>query len=216
VNPCWILDVWHVNPKEDLQEWMSHPDEWVELSPGDWTPNKHAPPIHFSEQSIMYPATDNTCLVSSFASALHLAGFVSTAKKLIENIDCLKQGTNLVLNFVHFVNGTKTRNEEGEMMTLMANNHFDIVNGRGPAVVILQGSDCCVTHAIAVFDKYLIDASWNYAMPRTQQCLNWCCSPALFLAPKHVYVLEPTPIRGQGHRKLKRKRYKRSKKKRTR
>ena len=191
---------------------MSRPHEWVKLSPGDWTPYKHAPPIHFEEQPLMYPATGNTCLVSSFASALHLAGFESTATALIEQVDRLKQGTKLVTKFIHFVNGTKTRNANGDKMVLIAKTHFDIVNGPGPAVVILQGSDCSVTHAVAVFDKYLIDASWNYAMPRTQENLNWSCSPAVFLAPSVVYVLEPTPNRGGGHRKKKRRRGSRSKK----
>ena len=202
LNPEWIF---YMFEKEERHEWMSKPDEWVEIAPGDYSPNDDPPPSYFSNQPVMYPQTGNTCLVSSFASALHLAGYQCLASFLIKNIDSLRQGADLVPNFVCLVNNTRTTNAKGEKMLLVGKTHFNIYNGegQGPAVVILHGSNESVTHAVSVYGQYLIDASWKYAMPRNQDCLNWCCAPAQFLSPKKVFVLEPPSKKG---RKRKRKR----------
>ena len=200
LSPEWVREVW--TTKEDRKEWMSQPDHWVKLSAGAYSPTKDPPPLHYLAMPIKYPQIDKTCLASSFASALHMAGDESTAANIIKQIGSLRQGAHLYQKFVNLVNNARPRNQNGDILHLEKTSTYDIIKGPSPAAVILQGMDSSVTHAIAVFDQYLIDASWQYALPRTIESLNWCCAPSTYYAPDIVYVLKP----GKNLKKRKRRR----------
>jgi hypothetical protein len=45
-----------------------------------------------------------------------------------------------------------------------------------PVVLQLQDRDGGIQHAITVVDDYIFDSNCDYALPRTQKALDWCCS----------------------------------------
>ena len=58
-----------------------------------------------------------------------------------------------------------------------------------PVSVTLQAMNNNTTHAVAVYNDYIVDSSWDYALPRTKESLDWSCAPSEFFKVYRVYVL---------------------------
>jgi hypothetical protein len=166
---------------------------WFKLQPGDSSGIENSPPGECTDMSIQYKERGKSCLASSFASALHMAGHETAAQNLQSDIHigALAQGSNdLLCRFVNIVNNSRPRDSEGRMLHMSRDNKYDVLTGPSPASVTLEAIDGGTGHAIAIFENYIIDASWPHPLPRTIESLNWCCSPSTFFQPYRVFVLK--------------------------
>ncbi len=189
----WVKEVWP--DRVDRNEWMKYKYSWVELSAGD--PSRRInrmPPFDWvGDTCIPYTQRGKTCLAMSLASAIHMVGYEEKASILRGKITrkYLCQGSpNFIQNFVNEVNRLKLCDSAGTFLSLTRQKDYDIYTGPTPAVVVLQGTDYGIGHAISVLENSFIDASFCYPLPRTKETLDWCCSPAKFYQPNRVYVLK--------------------------
>jgi hypothetical protein len=165
--------------------------QWNKMLSGNSSGIENAPPEECADVPIQYQAFEKSCLASSFASALHMAGHETAARNLQEKIGLLVQENHqLLCRFVNVVDNSKLRDSEGRLLHMSRESNYDILTGPTPASVILQGEDGGTGHAIAIFENYIVDASWPQALPRTTESLDWCCSPSTFFQPFRVYVLK--------------------------
>ena len=114
---------------------------------------------------------------------------------LQQHLNELGKGAGLYEKLVNIVNRSRPRNYKGETLLMICNNGYDILTGPTPALVVLKGSDNGIGHAISIYEKYIVDSTWPYALPRTMETLNWCCAPALFSKPRKAYVLKRPKIK---------------------
>ena len=145
---------------------------------------------------IEYPQVDETCLASSFASVLHMAGYVEAGQKMNANISQLRQGQHLLVNFINFVNKMGIQDAGGNRLVLRKQTAYNILGDTtlssysgAPVSVTLQAMNNNTTHAVAVYKDYIVDSSWDYALPRTKESLDWSCAPSEFFKVYRVYVL---------------------------
>jgi hypothetical protein len=114
--------------------------KWVKISPGNSTRITKAPPAHIGNQPIEYPATGNTCLALSFASVLHIAGYVQAGMLLQLKISTLEQGADVIQKFINLVNSSKIRDSTGRMLKMYSCGNYNMLTGETPAAVVLQGT----------------------------------------------------------------------------
>jgi hypothetical protein len=189
LNPDWVK--WRFT-KIQQREWVRKPDTWVELSPGDSSGITVPPPAEDPHVPIKYPERGLTCLASSFASVLHIAGYTSAARSLYSNIGELSQGKDeLLQKFNMRVNKLNIKDDKGRILEMRTVKSYNPLLGPTPASVVLKGTDNGITHAIAISENYIVDSSWANALPRTADTLDWCCLPASYMSPQHAYVLLP-------------------------
>ena len=190
LNPQWVQQVW--STKIERREWVSQPGKWIMLTPGDPSRITTAPPFE-TQIPLAFSQIHRTCLASSFASALFMAGYHQAAVDLNNRIirGELQQGANLLSSFTNAVSKYKLRDANGEFLHLRRVSGYDIFKGHTPAAVILQGTDHGTAHAVSIYNQYIFDSSWPVALPRVQSTLDWSCSPAKFKSPFVVYVLVP-------------------------
>jgi hypothetical protein len=188
----WLLDPTSIHKEEkQLCKKKSSWGQWKLLQPGNSSGIVNSPPDECANVPIQYQAFEKSCLASSFASALHMAGHETAARNLQEKISLLVQENDqLLCRFVNMVDNSKLRDSEGRLLHMSRDSNYDILTGPSPASVTLQGQDGGTGHAIAIFENYIFDASWPQALPRTMESLDWCCSPSTFFQPFRVYVLK--------------------------
>ena len=193
LNPQWVEQIWKT--PDDRQEWMSRKGHWVKLSAGEPRERPPTPPLESptcqTTVPIAFPQFKKTCLASSFASALYMAGHHQSAAFIDSRIKagCLQQGLNLTQKFLNLVNSSGLQDEDGNSLVLSHCSGYDILLGPTPAAVILEGTDFGTGHAIALCGEYVIDPSWPVALPRTRASLDWACFPAKYKKPSVVYTL---------------------------
>ena len=152
---------WRWPDKKHQNEWMEQPDEWIELSAGA-RPEGGDPPLAYLEHlPIEYPQVGDTCLASSFASVLHMAGYVAAGQKLNANIEKLSQGKELLVKFINFVNAMGITDEDGIKLVLRKQTSYNIftTESRGPVSVTLQTLNGGTTHAVAIYQDCVVDSS---------------------------------------------------------
>ena len=184
-------------PKEKHQkEWMDQPDQWIELSAGARPEGDDPPPACLKHMPIEYPQVGDTCLASSFASVLHMAGYVGAGQKLNANIEKLSQGKNLTVKFINFVNAMGIKDTDGIKLVMRKSTSYNILadptvtkESHAPVSVTLQTLNGGTHHAVAVYKDCIVDSSWAYALPRTKASLDWSCAPKDFFKCYKVYVL---------------------------
>jgi hypothetical protein len=189
LNPVWVDYVW---TKQYQKMWKDKKGSFVQLNAGDASGIIDEPPHHFPHLPVEYPQIGKTCLASSFASVLHMAGHHHAAMNLQKKIktgNLEQESKDLVCNFVNEVNKSKPCDSLGKMLKMKKCANYDILHGPTPASVTLQGDDGGIGHAIAIHQDFIIDASWPFALPRNRETLDWCCSPALYSKPRRVLVL---------------------------
>ena len=206
LNPGFVTLNWET--PEDCLEWVSKPNKWVKLSPGDIKIVRPRPPSD-TQIPIEYPQIEATCLASSFASVLHVAGCFQEAKHLQHQIinGELTQGANLLHNFSNAVSALKIRDKLGRYLVFKRVKNYDICYGPTPAAVVLQGTDNRTRHAISILDDYIIDSSWPFVLPRDKCTLDWCCLPAQFRNPHVVYILVPPTVSPESRKRKKKKKH---------
>jgi hypothetical protein len=86
LNPPWVLHIF--NDKKERDHWQANPGIWCELSAGapDPSRNNTLPARYYKDLQVEYPQENKTCLASSFASVLHMAGHVKAGIRLQKNI----------------------------------------------------------------------------------------------------------------------------------
>jgi hypothetical protein len=119
-----------------------------------------------------------------------MAGYEQAGMLLQLKIHTLEQGNLVVQEFINLVNSAKPRDSTGRILSMHSCINYDILAGPTPAAVLLQGTDGEVGHAISIFEGFIVESSYPYALPQTQECLDWCCSPAKFYKPQRVYILK--------------------------
>jgi hypothetical protein len=187
LNPKWV--VWSFT-NGFYNQCVTGVGKWIKIPPGDSSGITDPPPAHLENKPVQYQAKGNTCLATSFASVLHMAGHEQAGMLLQLKISTLEQGTNVVQNFVNLVNASKIRNSSGKMLMMRSVVNYDVLTGETPAAVVLQGTDGGIAHAISIFDEFVVESSWGFALPRTKETFDWCCSPAKFKKPHRVYILK--------------------------
>src|SRR5687768_9457157 len=116
----------------------------------------------------------NTCLVYSFASALHHIGakeaaFVLIWKsvKIIDHCDTVKRFSIAVNDsdlHLYFVK-----------LKVSGWNILDVVPNQ-LVVASVVGSDGKEEHCVTVYDKCVFDSNFDFALPLSQESLDLCCS----------------------------------------
>ena len=159
------------------------PMKWVQVIPGfregtakEVSPGTNLPAIKFRQRS-----GERTCIGKGLASALFHAGEMKIAQSFCDQASKLgrtetwldtvkktlkkKSGWYVRRTWAATVGGAckyriaELMGEKKNMMTL----------------VIPQGSDGGIEHALVVYEGYIFDAIENYALPVTMENLNWCC-----------------------------------------
>jgi hypothetical protein len=111
----------------------------------------------------------------------------------------LQQDSNLLEEFMNSLNNLGLVDPVGNSLLLKVITGYDVLLGHTPAAVILEGTDNGTGHAISIFENYIIDSSWPFALPRTKESLDWSCYPAQFKKPSLVYILTPRPTHPNQH-----------------
>src|SRR5688500_3974368 len=116
----------------------------------------------------------NTCLVYSFASALHhigakLAAFVLIRKsaKIIDHCDTVKRFSIAVKDsdpHLYF-----------EKLKVSAWNILDVVPNQ-LVVASVVGSDGKEERCVTVYDKWVFDSNFDFALTLPKESLDLCCS----------------------------------------
>ena len=117
---------------------------------------------------------ERTCLVYSFASALHHVGtkqvaseIYQAAKKIIEKHNTLAKFADVVLS----------KNVHLHFVVLIANQFNILANKENDLVIAsLKGDDGKEDHCVTVFGKWVFDSNFEKALPLTQESLDYCCS----------------------------------------
>jgi hypothetical protein len=190
LETSWVLANW---PLPSMRKRYTVVDgKFLKVQVGDPSYIVGSPPAHFHE-TIQYRQHGLTCLASSFASVLHLAGEEQAAMALHQKIlkGQLDKGANdLLAEFVNAVNTLHICRNPNEVPMLMHKQcPYDIFNGPSPAAVVLRSADNGIEHAVSIYRNFIVDSSWPYALPRTKETLDWCCLPSQYLSPFKVYVL---------------------------
>ena len=129
LNKAWVNFVWD---KKEQREWRSKKGNFVELSMGHSLAVAE-PPHLFPDKPIRHPQCGRTCLASSFASVLHMAGHEQSGMNLQQKIETFEQGSeNLVNNFVNEVNKSKARDRTGRKLKMQLCKNYDILHGPTP------------------------------------------------------------------------------------
>ena len=187
---------------------------FIKIPPGDdhqhkcitagWSPTD-APPIHYMQKE-----GHKTCLVDSFASALHYLGIKQIAselfqakKKIIDKPDtwdrfqaCLESKAPLALkcNLLSMSDWKLTDLKETDLVAAS-----------------LRGSDGKIDHAITIYGSWIFDSNFTHAMPLNQDSLDLCCSsdtsPAKFVCVEEArsYPFYHKLVPGQNRAKARKK-----------
>ena len=150
--------------------------KWIDIPPGEARPRSGFPEHLEKGPLVKYRQEEgqNTCLVYSFASALdHIgakqAAFVLYRKsqKIINRIDTVAR----------FCVAVKETDKHFNFVKLKPSS-FDILHpvDNQLAVASLRGSDGKEEHSVTIFDKWVFDSNFEYALPLSREALDLCCS----------------------------------------
>ena len=114
------------------------------------------------------------CFLFLFASALHHIGarqaaFVLYRKslKIIDHCDTVKRFSGAVKECDKHFNFSKLKVST-----------YDILDPKENQLVVasLRGSDGKEEHCVTIYDKWVFDSNFNFALPWTREALDLCCS----------------------------------------
>jgi hypothetical protein len=81
------------------------------------------------------------------------------------HLEHLKKGNkDLYQDFVNAVNRSKMRDKKTRRYLSLSRykGYYDPLNGPTPAVMVLQGMDNGIGHAISLFEEYVVDSTWDF------------------------------------------------------
>ena len=141
-------------------------------------------PLQYISLAYQQGAKD-TCVLSSFASALHYKGEMSYAKIVSEKVQV--RGATLLKDLADVVN----KHFRGYQFVKVP-SHWDILQNnpvQNITLVQLQGRDGGTGYAVSVLGDLIFDSSWRYALVRCSSRLDWCCGTGGFLKVYKAFVL---------------------------
>ena len=110
----------------------------------------------------------------SFASALHHVGarhaasiLYRSSKQIVDRSDTVKRFSEAVRksdNTLYFVK-----------LKASSYNIYDPMDNQ-LVVVALKGSDGKEEHCVTIWDKWVFDSNFNFALPLNKESLDLCCS----------------------------------------
>ena len=150
--------------------------KWIDIPPGEAKPCSC-----FLEHLVKGPVmkyrqeeSQNTCLVYSFASALdHIGAKTSTyvlyrkSGKIINQCDTVARFSGAVIDSDKHFRYVKLK--------ASSYNILDPVDNQ-LVVASLRGSDGKEEHCVTIFDKWVFDSNFEYALPLCRESLDLCCS----------------------------------------
>jgi hypothetical protein len=128
---------------------------------------------------VKYPQKQlNTCVFSSFASALNHAGFVEHAARVnLAGIDRFFKSAKPMQDLCQFVRGELGL---GLHITKFGRNTTvrDLAAGTSEKIVLvlLHGSDQRSDHVVAIYNGLIFDSNVEMAMPFCRENLDYCCT----------------------------------------
>jgi hypothetical protein len=129
--------------------------------------------------TVKYPQRQlNTCVFSSFASALNHAGFVEHAARVnLAGIDRFFKSPKPMQDLCQFVRGELSL---GFHITKFGRNttvgDLASVTSEKIVLVLLHGSDQRSDHVVAIYNNLIFDSNVEMAMPFCRENLDYCCT----------------------------------------
>ena len=163
-----INHVKHMSRKES--------SKWIVIPPGDDKVHTNVPQDLQTSIQMKYRQNEGerTCLVYSFASALHYAGARQEASELYRKANRIIEKPNTVQVFSDAVVGRS----EHLKFTILTPHEWDILgNGERDLVLVsLRGDDGKEDHCVTLYGRYIFDSNFDRALPLTREALDLCCS----------------------------------------
>ena len=134
----------------------------------------NAPPcVHQQKQ-------ERTCVFSSFASCVHYLGHVEMGKRIqalawnqsyrMNNLERLQVAVNTSLGKKCCIRKYKTN----KLDLLDVSQQHETNGSIHPTIVVLEGDDGGIEHAVTVYGSWVFDSNVNVALPLTRKTLDWC------------------------------------------
>ena len=150
--------------------------KFIPVSPG--APKKHENfPSHLRKgPKIKYRQKEgeHTCMVYSFASALHYIGekqYASEIYKMHKKIVNCKDAVGRFSDYVRQIN-------EKFQFYIFKTKEWNILENAQASLVLvtLGGSNGKQDHCVTLCGKWVFDSNFEYALPLCQESLDLCCS----------------------------------------
>ena len=161
----------------DIKNWGSKGDKkYIPIPPGDAKP-RYTFPEHLQKgPEIKYKQEEgqNTCLVFSFASALHHIGAKQAAYELIRKQKKIINKSDTVKRFSVAVRDC----DKNLYFKILKKSKWDILNpGINKLVVAsLRGSDLKEDHCVTIHNNWVFDSNFKWALLLCKESLDICCS----------------------------------------
>ena len=187
----------------------SHASVECESSPGDVRPNEKiggitsaktdAPKCKFQQGEY------RTCVFSSFASCVHHLGHVDLGCRIqllaknisghVNSLQNLKMAVDVGMGKPINIRKYKT----GRLNLLDKNQQVETDGQCHPTVVVLQGEDAGIEHAVTVYGDWVFDSNAEFAQPLTRKTLDWCVNGKFLKVHKAVrYFLPKAKVTKKG------------------
>ena len=150
--------------------------KWIDIPPGEAKPCSSFPE-HLEKGPVMkyrQEEDQNTCLVYSFASALDHIGAKTSAFVLYRKSGKIINRCDTVARFSVAVKDSD-KHFNFVRLKLPSYNILDRVDNQ-LVVASLRGSDGKEEHCVTIFDKWVFDSNFEYALPLCRESLDLCCS----------------------------------------
>lgn len=208
LDPNWIKDnildsvVKFVMSNANTRYRLPAGDTRVNIPPQEPLGTRWIPP---DRPKLKYLQKDErTCVYTSFASCMHYLGYEKFAKlthnisgRKSENVNNLKNLRKTMKE--HFPRKFRQFSYNRDGIDIL--NHDGILDDR-PTLVILEGDDGGVEHAITIYNCWIFDSNLEEAIPLTQNSLNWCClGKYVCIAGAISYQFGPVRSVKQGQKK---------------
>jgi hypothetical protein len=171
----WVKSNFEKGYLEQLKCSSGNNGSFLKVPPGD--SRKHTniaegsgPQIHYQQQE-----GERTCMVYSLASALHFLGRKDVAAKIRNDSARYRKDIN---SFCTFVKDLKSRHKifRKETPGKGTVNNWWSDKLSGLYLTRLRGSDGKDDHCVAIFDNWIFDSNFKFALPRTRESFDLCCS----------------------------------------
>lgn len=150
--------------------------KFINIPPGDDRQHESVPDHLQTGPKINYRQQDDekTCLIYSFASALHYAGAKQIASEFYQKAKKISEKHNTFDLFARSIQ----QQSEHLRFKILNKNQFDIFNNgdRDLVVALLKGSDGKEDPCVTIFGKWIFDSNFDKALPLCQEALDICCS----------------------------------------
>ena len=168
--------------------------KWIPIPPGDATDEKAPKYLRCKSVKLAYrQGVHNTCMVSSFACALHyisrkpLHDYIAEAARMLAEKalefetksydECLTFICSVMKNKVPAIGQHALFNthRKGRPVTHMLMDTLITGLTPYPTIVVPIGIDGSISHVVTVVDDLIFDSTQKYALKLCQQSLDWIC-----------------------------------------